>query len=228
MEFYNISNEEVHGSGIEIINRLKNIIFNTTSVQTNDALKNYGTYYIENAVIYRTPIQSALKAVLNGLTFGQFAKNVKEHYDDIYHLYCIFHLSKAGSPDVYLLTEKTPNIVWEKRMGLASGQSNTTPFGVSFFRMENKVLFSEMIMRSMNRDGDDFHKYTPDEFNCQHYILSLFKSIYQPNTVPKDIYNFIYQDPQLLFKDTGVASKVANAVTALGHIVGRIAGKGEY
>ena len=219
--------EEIHGDGVSILSYLKNIFFNKVSVQTEKALKDYDGYYVSNIVIYRTPIQSILKTILNGLTFGQFLKNVKENYDDVFHLYAIFHLTKKGFPDQYALTEKTPNIVWEKRMGLASGQSNTKAYPIPLAR-EEPVLFTQMIMRSMERDKDNFNRYTASDFNCQQYILSLITSIYEPKPVSDGITKFVYQDPQILFNGINEAAVLANSVTSLGHLVGRVTGKGLY
>lgn len=223
--------EDLSGSGLfgDIVSRIKNTFTNTRSFDTEKILNTYGNYLVKGAVAYRVPIDSLLKKLLAGLSFGQFQKNVKDNFDDVYHLYMVIELINPNNTKekVFYLTEKTPNIIWSRRsalmnqVGKMGDQSPLMAFNSAF-------TLSEAINLAKSKLGADFVRYTATKYNCQNYIITIVDSMYQliGMATPFNISNFIYQDPEILFKELPTTGKISNAITGLGHFFGRLTGKG--
>lgn len=205
---------------------IKNVFTNTESQLTNKFEKDYQTYSITNGIIYRTPVQSFVQKFLNIITLGQFKQNVQNNYDGVFHLYCIFEMMDDNGKKAWLLTEKTPNIIWEKRSSLATGEKNAESIS---FSLNKPVNFVDVITQTKNTLGVNFSRYTADKYNCQNWILSLIDSCYKlsGSSTPTDVKEFIYQDPDLLFKGISGARVISNKITSLAHVFGRLTGKAQ-
>jgi len=162
--------------------------------------------------IHRKPIESVFKKILSVFSLGKFDK-YKDKYDDIFHLFIVFEMRK-GDQTHFILTEKTPNIVIESRSGLEANSKSSIEALV-----QGDHTFGEMIANTKALMGDSFSRYDPKTNNCQVYIKDLLNSIGDHRYD-----DFIYQPVDDIL--SGFAQKTATAVTSLGHLVGRLTGKG--
>ena len=202
-----------------VARRVANVFTNSFSPATEKAVKKYGDYMITDARIHRNPVEAVLKKVLSLISGGK-TDIYKQRYDDLYHLFMIIHMTN-GQAMTYQLTEKRPNIVWEDRKGLESPASKGDYMD---FVLPKPVLFRDVIELSMKKLGSNYHKYDAVTNNCQKYIQTLVDSMYElaGSSTPSEIIKYITQNLDgIIDKDT---SKVANAVTDVGHFFNRLTG----
>ena len=208
--------------------RVKNVFTNEFSPVVEKAEKKYGNYEITKGIIYRAPIQKVLSKILNILSKGQFNKNLEEyHYDDAYHLWILLECINPEDGSIhYFSSEKKPHITFDVKDN--SGTSEKDAMMLEF-NVNPPVKISDMFNESKKELGKNFANYTADEYNCQSWVLSLVNGIYKLNNsnTPSNLKDFIYQDPEHLFKDLGKVRHVANAVTKLGLFTERIKGNGK-
>jgi hypothetical protein len=220
---------QLEGSGIRdtlkrAVDKVRHIIFNTGSPQTDKILGQYGDYIIKNAMIHRKPVDKILKDIINAISLGEF-NNYKKTYDELFHLSVIFELQK-GNDTVYLMTEKRPNIYWEKVDSLKSYDSTDNSY-VNLSKFKPCTL-TQLIDKTKEIMGSDFNTYNAKSNNCQTFILSLFKAFFelQRFPLPTPIKSYIYQDMTPFL--TKFAENASLKVTNLGHVFNRIMGAGKY
>ena len=210
--------------GGDIIKNIGNIFTNKFSPTIENAIKKYGQWFITRGIIYRAPVQKFAKTILNSLTLGQFESNVKNNFDEVFHLYVIFEF--IGGITKYFLMEKTPNWVFEERKNLATGEKD---YQAMPFHFIHPVKFEDVINGSKSQLGSEFARYNPTTNNCQTAILSLMNACYSLTNMktPPEIVQFIYQDPNLLFKDISQGVKtIAKSTTDIAHFFNRAIGRG--
>lgn len=210
--------------GGDFFKNLGNVFTNKFSPTIENAVKKYGQWFITRGIIYRAPVQKFAKTILNTLTLGQFESNVKNNFDEVFHLYVIFEF--IGGTTKYFLMEKTPNWVFEERKNLATGEKD---YQAMPFHLAHPVKFEDVINGSKSQLGSEFPRYNPVSNNCQTAVLSLMNACYSLTNMqtPPEIVQFIYQDPNLLFKDISQGVKtIAKSTTDLAHILNRAIGRG--
>lgn len=221
-------NDMIKGGSIgDIFRRIKNVFTNETSIETEQTLKKYGDYRVNRFRIHRNPIQSALKSILNALTLGKF-KRETAHYDDVYHLFCVFELVPKVGKKVYMLTEKRPAINWSHKTDLmgarhyithAQSMNGLYPAMRDGINPSGKTL-SQMVQYYINKHPNNWWKYDPVHMNCQEYIQGLLHGIdvtWEDEFIKQDIDNAV----------TPLAHEVAKGVTDVGAFFSRIFGAGE-
>lgn len=221
--------EPAEGQGL--FDNIKNIFTNTSSSALDNVQKKYYPLIITRVQIYRTPVDKIPVQLLKLISLGNF--DYKAHFDELYHLYCVFELAnETRTGFLYQLTEKTPNIVWEDRKDLLSTAKGAQSM---VFNLPNTpiVRFGKMIDTLKANVGKALYQYSAAQNNCQLYILNLLKATCTEANipVPSDLQNFIYQDLSNVLAPTSTTSKVANVVTSTAHVLNRvksaITGKGE-
>lgn len=193
------------------------------SPATENALKDYGDYKVHKFMIYRKPVQAVLLNIVNLISLGRFNRKL-EYYDEIFHLYMIIELKKDGPlfQTIYLKTEKTPNIQFEKVSNYEDDAHRIVDFSTHI-----PFNLKELINTTRKNMGSDFIKYNALTNNCQIWILNLVKSASELCNVDftRNVVDFIYQDVKDSLK--GLSLKTVNFVTNLGGIFNRIiTGKG--
>ena len=218
--------DEMDESGGSIIGdigqKIKHVLFNTGSPQTDKIESKYGDWLITNAKIQRKPVDKILKDIINVLSFGKF-NNYKQNYDDVFHLAAIFEIKSKSGEVKYLLTEKRPNIFWSEVKSLDEYESSDSlPIKLGSFAYRN-ITLSNMLDQTRKIMGDKFSKYNARDNNCQSYILALFDGYFKlaaNSSTMTIIKNYIYQDmtPYL----TDMSTDISKKVTDLGHVFNRI------
>lgn len=204
-------------------NKIKHVIFNTGSPQTDKVIKEYGQYIIKNAMIHRKPVDKILKDIINIISLGQF-NNYKKSYDEVFHLSVVFECELNGNK-VYLMTEKRPNIYWQKVNSLSDYESkDNSMVHLSKFK---PCTLEMMIEKTKQIMGSNFNTYNAKTNNCQQYVVSLFEAYFQLQRfpLPTIIRNYIYQDMTPFI--TKFAEDSSVKVTDLGHLFNRVLGAGQ-
>ena len=206
------------GSLSDIYKRIKHVLFNTYSPQIEKYDKLYGDYRVVSAVLRRIPVESAIKKLLNVISLGKF-NNYKVYYDDLYHLSVIFTLINKDGNIIGLETQKRPNIEVEKVNTI-----NFNPQTDMKVIPDKKITLHEIFDYAMKVDGKNLYTYDPIKFNCQQYVSTLVHSF--GKNLGDEADKFIIQviKPEFL---SGYTKTIANAVTRIGHLFGRLTGKGE-
>jgi hypothetical protein len=212
--------EPIEGTGIkDAFKRIKNIFTNTGSVSTDKAFKTYGQMNVIGFSVHRTPVEKAIKGALNAISLGKF-NEYKNKYDDLYHLYIILQLIDNSGKYHYVLTEKRPQIEWEKRQNLLSPVSQDMHIEKSF----NPVNFTLMLQHAINEGGglSNYFKYTAEKQNCQQWVISIINSLYKINNMPtpSDVKDFVLQDVNNLI--TGHTKSISKGITDIGSFFGRV------
>ena len=211
---------EMHGEGIGsffkgVVKRIDNVFNNTYSPLVEKLLKNYGDWRVVGFKIHRTPVQSVFTGILKVISLGKFG-GYKDEYDKLFHLYCIFEITK-GNETKYFLTEKSPNILVEMRSGLESKASKAedTMTGTVAY----PATVADMYMNYMKMYPTNWWKYHPRSNNCQIYIRGLINGL---GITTFD--DFIFQPLEKYLQ--GHTKDLALGVTDLGSFFGRLTGKG--
>lgn len=214
---------KMQGKGItDIYRRVKNVFTNEFSPATEEALKKWSNYNITECTIYRLPV--SVKVIVDLISGGKFSENVNKHFDDVYHLLMIMKMKDFETgKEIYVKTEKIPNIIFEQ---LDSYERNYKDSQKAVWVLQRSANFKTVIETAMGTLGDNWHKYTPDLYNCQNYILTVCyaMSVVGVTKLPEQLRNFIYQSPDKLFEGLKTTKTIANYVTDLGHFFGRLTG----
>ena len=164
-----------------------NVFTNSYSRATEKMVKKYGDAEVTRFLITRIPIQKGVKIALDLLSVGKFTKQA-EAFDDVYHLFAIIEMVFNGNV-IYFETEKVPEITWKQVKNYTQDRNGEE---IDYI-LPKSVFFKDMIKRSKQTLGGNFHKYTAVKYNCQNYIYTL---------VYISIYTFVYTFVYKLFKSS--------------------------
>lgn len=217
--------ECLYGDGI--FDYIKNVISPNKSVESENIIKKYWGWYVKQIAIHRSPVEKVLQKILNLISLGKFNKEKeKKNYDDVFHLYMILELWNPKTNEiVYLQTEKEPNINYKKVSSLESKDSKGDSIKI---KLSRPCDFRDVIQDTKMVMGDKFYTYSNPHNNCQTYIFMMVHSMYKimNEEMPKSITDYILQDVSDLV--TGTTRSIANTITSIGHLFGRLLGKGIY
>jgi hypothetical protein len=164
-------------------------------------LKTYGHETISKIDVYRQPITSAIKRLLNIATFGNLTKVAnEENYDDIFHLYCIITLENGTR----IRLDKNHRVSIQVNPGplnpKAEGKTVTLP---------SPTTLQEFIDRgeTLGNQIGSFWRYSGHNDNCQKFIRALLNA-----SGVTSLDSFISQDTAKLIKP-GVVRTISQAVT---------------
>lgn len=210
-------------SGGNIIKDAINVFTNKYSRATEETLKKYGKYQATTIKIVRNPVDAPIRKVIDNITTGKTFDYQTAGYDYLFHLYIIIEAKYMGDT-IYLLTEKRPNIIWEKRKDFGTGDEKTSHYIKLAIQKDPKsYTIADAINYAKNTMGADFNRYDAATNNCQDYILALVHGLGHPGTADE----FIKQPVSDLIQALGPnIVKGAKAVTDLAHFFGRLTGNG--
>lgn len=210
-------------TGGNIIKDAINVFTNKYSRATEETLKKYGKYQATTIKIVRNPVDAPIRKVIDNITSGKTFNYQTAGYDYLFHLYMIIEAKYMGDT-IYLLTEKRPNIIWEKRKDFGTGDEKTSHYIKLAIQKDPKsYTIADAINYAKNTMGADFNRYDAATNNCQDYILALVHGLGHPGTADE----FIKQPVGDLIQELGPnIVKGAKAVTDLAHFFGRLTGNG--
>jgi len=210
-------------SGGSIIKDAINVFTNKYSRATEEILKKYGKYQATTIKVVRNPVDAPIRKVIDNITSGKTFDYQTAGYDYLFHLYMIIEAKYMGDT-IYLLTEKRPNIIWEKRKDFGTGDEKTSHYIKLAIQKDPKSFtIADAINYAKATMGANFNRYDAATNNCQDYILALVHGLGHPGTADE----FIKQPVGDLIKELGPnIVKGAKAVTDVAHFFGRLTGNG--
>lgn len=171
-------------------------------------LEQYGDELIQNIMIRRDPIQSALNTAFELITLGQWSKaKSKEKYDDLFHLGLVLTLSSGKQ----ILIEKNEVI----NIGdLKPLEKDSQTLNLS--QLIPPISLNQFIANGVAMKGDDFYRYDPFENNCQDFVAILLRA---NNKYSPEAKNFVKQPVESLLKQLPEwTQSIAKGITDLGAI----------
>jgi hypothetical protein len=160
-----------------------------------------GVESITDIKVYRAPIESFVKSLLNLVSGGTFEKAVKSaHYDQMFHLALLINNS-------YTLDKQA---VVKFVRGLPSSGGETVSVPVS-----TPVTIQQLVDNTKVKMGaSKFSNYNARDNNCQVFVKSVLEA---NNLLTPELEKFVMQDAQAVFSEMPeYTSKVAKAVTDVG------------
>jgi len=168
-------------------------------------LMKHGNEEITSIEINRKPIRTIMIEVLNFISNNKFKENMKNlNYDKLFHLKMNIR-TKNGT---YFSLEKNEVVkIQSNPKNDPSSESLNVP------NIPPHLTISKMIENAQQKVGaDNLFIYSAQHRNCQHFITDLLKAsgINNPSII-----DFVKQDIQGLFENTGWLRKIANITTDL-------------
>ena len=168
-------------------------------------LMKHGNEEITSIEINRKPIRTIMIEVLNFISNNKFKENMKNlNYDKLFHLKMNIR-TKNGT---YFSLEKNEVVkIQSNPKNDPSSESLNVP------NIPAHLTTSKMIENAQQKVGaDNLFIYSAQHRNCQHFITDLLKAsgINNPSII-----DFVKQDIQGLFENTGWLRKIANITTDL-------------
>jgi hypothetical protein len=208
---------KVKGAGLFDDIRNKFIIQKKYNNKSTKTLKDFGNNKIIGLKIMRTPIMGILNTVLNGISFGQWGKSLKNNnYDTLFHLALI--ADTDGGRQIVIEKNEQINISTSYNVSDKSESQIVDLKGLN-------ITVNELLEKTRNSVGDDkYYLYDGLSNNCQWYIRYILES---NGLYSEEAKSFLFQSMEEIKKEIQpYVGKIMNAVTNTGAIVAQLLGKG--
>lgn len=187
----------------------------------NDLLAAHGNAIIQDIVVGRIPVQSAVTRVGNALSSGELAKVQKDlNYDGLFHLFLLIKLSDGYyfQFDKHEYTHVTPN----PKIPDVPGKSLIQVPNV----LSKQLKLNTFVANGMNILGkENFYHYSAFEHNCQEWAQAMLKG---SGLLTPELNTFIMQDVKTIAKRLpSYFSGLANTLTDIASVIGLVRGKGK-
>lgn len=213
----NKQKRKVKGAGLFDDIKNKFIIQKKYNNKSTKTLKDFGNNKIIGLKIMRTPIMGILNTVLNGISFGQWGKSLKNNnYDTLFHLALI--ADTDGGRQIVIEKNEQINISTSYKVTDKSESQIVNLNGLN-------ITVNELLEKTRNAVGDDkYFLYDGLSNNCQWYIRYILES---NGLYSEQAKAFLFQSMEEIKKDLQpYVGKIMNAVTDTGAIVSQLLGKG--
>jgi hypothetical protein len=208
---------QVKGAGFFDDIKNKFIIQKKYNNKSTKTLKDFGNNKIIGLKIMRTPIMGILNTVLNGISFGQWGKSLKNNnYDTLFHLALI--ADTDGGRQIVIEKNEQINISTSYNVSDKSESQIVDLKGLN-------ITVNELLEKTRNSVGDDkYYLYDGLSNNCQWYIRYILES---NGLYSEEAKSFLFQSMEEIKKEIQpYVGKIMNAVTDTGAIVAQLLGKG--
>ena len=208
---------KVKGAGLFDNIRNKFIIQKKYNNKSTKTLKDFGNNKIIGLKIMRTPIMGILNTVLNGISFGQWGKSLKNNnYDTLFHLALI--ADTDGGRQIVIEKNEQINISTSYNVSDKSESQIINLNGLN-------ITVNELLEKTRNSVGDDkYFLYDGLSNNCQWYLRYILES---NGLYSEQAKTFLFQSMEEIKKEIQpYVGKIMNAVTDTGAIVAQLLGKG--
>lgn len=197
------SDSDIEGQGM--IDLFQKLIYGRKELSPTikKFLKQHGNEEIISIEINRTPVRKLLIEALQFFSKGQFKQNMKDlNYDKLFHLKMNIKTNKG----TFFSLEKNEVIT------LTRNPKNTSDSeSINVPQIPPHLTTIKMIETARSKVGtDNLFVYSAQHRNCQHFISDLLKANGMNNN---EVIEFVKQDVEKLFKDTGFLRKISNITT---------------
>lgn len=198
-----------HGGGIYDVGKALIYGIKDYSPDQKKIIEKYGSNAITSIKIGRSPIPSAINAILNIVTLGAFQKLLKQSpYDKLVHLFSIITLDNG----IKILLEKNERI----NIKVVSSYNPKNSEYVDASYIPSGLTFKELLDNGKKLLGNKYFSYDAIKANCQDYIIGILKA---SSILNDNLQNFIKQDVETIFKTLPITKKIMNVVTGTGAVV---------
>ena len=195
------------GSIIDTYKTVKAVAFGQSEFQPAQRalLEKYGHLTITNAVIVRTPVESAIVKAMDVISKNQFGKNLKKApFDQLYHLQLDLTLANGVKIRMEKIEVVNLEIGKTKAGNMEREKIDNIPQGVTL------LAFVEAGKKRM---GSLYFPYNAVSNNCQDYIKA---NLMANGFGSAEDYAFVKQDTDDLFRKTGKLEKISKGLTDIG------------
>ena len=172
-------------------------------------LKSNGNDPITSVKVVRTPINKAVKAILNVVSLGAYEKAVKESgYEKMLHLALFIN-------DTFQLDKQS--VVVLKKGNPISKDSEV----MDVKSIPSDITLQSLLDKTKSSMGDDkFSNYDAHTNNCQDFVIAVLQS---NDMLNDDLKSFIKQDADAVFKNIPKFSeKIAKVITDVGAVADKL------
>jgi hypothetical protein len=182
---------EVEGDGL-----LDPFINKDLSNTVKSYLRAFGSIPITSMKLVKNDVSNLIVKPLNTLS-GQ-------NYDKLFHLGILVEINRR-----WLILEKNATINLTGRFSLKNRVQ--IPVNIPVDLTLNKIF-----EKTRARMGDSFVRYSANQNNCQDFVLAVLES---NGLMTPQLFDFVKQDTEAIFKNKPIIRKVVNTVTDLGAVV---------
>lgn len=172
-------------------------------------LSQVGSETITSLKVVRTPIEKAIKTLLNVISLGAYEKAVKQSgYDQMFHLALLIN-------DKYQLDKQAVVTMAIKNPITPKSEVKEVPNIPVNLNIQTLVDSTKAFM------GDaKFSNYDAHTNNCQDFLLAVLQS---NGLLNEDLRTFIKQDADVIFKNIPqVSEKIAKVFTDVGAVADKV------
>jgi len=197
---------------MEIINRLDGAIRGRNNYRPKDRqfLAQNGNCIIRSISVYRKPVQSFIKPILDALSLGQFSSLLKQQgYDKLFHLYmCVAYITPSNAVSKIKLEKNEVISIspWQP-------SDEDAEHIEIYLNLNNPITISQLLSNTQALMGSKFFPYSAFNNNCQNFVLSILEANKLSSESAK---KFIYQDMTNINQHLDTRTKaIANGTTNL-------------
>lgn len=173
-------------------------------------LKEIGNEKIISIKIVRTPIENAIKGLLNIISLGSYNKAVKDaNYDSMFHLALFINDSITLDKQAVISMVKSNPV-----------KDNSEIFTVAIGNDQN-ITYQQLLDNTREFMGDNlFSNYDSRRNNCQDFVMAILKS---NDLNSPQAQTFVKQDAESVFqKMPAFTDKVAGFFTNIGAVADQL------
>lgn len=175
--------------GRKVVNRIGDIAHGIRTdypPKVREILSKIGHYEVTGITLGRKPVNGALLKALNVMSMGDIKKQIVKHgYDNVYHLFMIYHLRSPNSGKELLLKNEKNEVI---NMGV---KTQVGDYEKVYVPVNQKVTLAQYQENAARAAGKGFFLYNSYKNNCQVYISNLLK---HNNNSTQQSDGFIMQD----------------------------------
>lgn len=166
-------------------------------------IERYGAQIITNFRVAREPVKGIIDKIVNIITLGEYGKGKEKlHYDQVFHLYCIFQLHNG----VVLRLENNHVIEMKKYDG-------STPKEYVQVPITKRLSLAQFMANGPLKFPKNFFNYNPINNNCQNFMWKMLEA---SSIMTKEAQTFILQDAPSIFKTTpDISKRILTTITDL-------------
>lgn len=186
-------------------------------------LKDKENVQVNAVYLGRVPVEKTFTELLNIISKNQLEARLKKmRYDNLYHLFMLFHL-KDGTFWLVDRQDRLNAFPYDPKIGITSTREKQWKGQIKFMPLISAMdrTVGEMFTNHKNYIGgwDKMKWYDVANNNCQHFILNHLKSNGMNNTERQ---RFVLQKMNTILGDLPFTQRLVNHAIALNIIISNV------
>lgn len=155
---------------------------------------------ILSAYVARSPVNTIVKKVMNIVSRGSFEKNIKDNYDDLFHLFLVVILEDGSRWRI------------EKNEVVRVSPQKEPIVDMMQVNIDHPITGGELLMIPYEMFKTDMTKYDAIYFNCQRFITDILRA---NRLLTPELSAYINQDALKIIKSDSFEHKFSRIATDL-------------